>query len=66
MVDLAMSFSCLYAFCRLKEPVSVMAGRVRTPLLHLHELTSSPTQLTCRSLVAAALTLWVYQHVYVL
>lgn len=52
-------------FCpRLREPVSVMVGKVRTHLLHPHELTSSQTQSTCRSLVGAALILWVCHQVY--
>ena len=52
-----------YVFHRLRELVSVTAGRVKTPLLHPLKLTSSPTQSTCRSPVGAALTLWVYQLV---
>lgn len=55
------SLNC--AFRRLRERVSVMAGKVRTLLLHPPEPTSSPTQSTCRSPVGAALTLWVCRHV---
>lgn len=33
-----------HVFHRLKEPVNVMAGKVRTRLRHLLKLTSNPTQ----------------------
>lgn len=46
-------------FLRLREPVSVMAGKAKTPLRPPHELTSSAALSTCRSRVGAALTLWV-------
>lgn len=44
---------------RLRGPVSVMAGRVRTPLRRPPGWTSSPTQSTCRSPAVAAPIRWV-------
>ncbi|XP_030597096.1 histone acetyltransferase KAT2B-like [Archocentrus centrarchus] len=43
----------------LKEPVSAMAGKVRTPPPTPPQTSSSPTPSTSRSPVGAALTLWV-------
>lgn len=50
------SSSC---FLRLREPVSVMAGKARTLLRPPRGLTSSAVLSTCRIRAGAALTLWV-------